>query len=258
MKTKIYKIMIVLMSFISTCATAQDAVTFILHSQKTVEIGSMEMTSTISIYDAAGNERRRSIRTAVREFEGGHYMLITFLSPADVQGTVLLIHDYTDKTDDMWIYLPALRKVRRIVSSERGRNFMGSEFTNADMSRPRITDFEYSFTGYSQVDQHRCRVISAKCKTITLAKEYGYHSALHHIDEKLQLTRKIEYFDADDKLQKVQYLEDYRRQRNQQYFAFSMTMQNVQTKRRSVMTVNEFKIGCDLPAAAFTPNTLNP
>ena len=45
----------------------------------------------------------------------------------------------------MWIYLPALRKVRRIVSSEKGKSFMGSEFSNADMSAPKLDDYAYNY-----------------------------------------------------------------------------------------------------------------
>ena len=67
----------------------------------------------------------------------------SFTSPADVRGTAMLIYDYENKDDDMWIYMPAIRKIRRIVSSEKGKNFMGSEFTNADMSKPNMNDFDY-------------------------------------------------------------------------------------------------------------------
>src|SRR4030042_2147588 len=114
-------------------------------SQKATEVidyASMEMVSTLKIYDAKGSERVRQITTATRKFGEKNKTMIKFISPADVKGTAMLIYDYENTGDDMWIYMPALRKTRRIVSTEKGKNFMGSEFTNADMSKPNMDVYQ--------------------------------------------------------------------------------------------------------------------
>ena len=64
-----------------------------------------------------------------------------FLSPPDVKGTGLLIFDYEENDDDMWLFMPSLRKTRRIVSSEKAKSFMGSEFSYADITPPALNDF---------------------------------------------------------------------------------------------------------------------
>ena len=79
--------------------------------------------------------------------------IIKFISPAEVQGTGILIYDYENRPDDMWIYLPALRKTRRIVSREKSNSFMGSEFSNADMTAPSLEDFEYTLLGSEKIDE---------------------------------------------------------------------------------------------------------
>ena len=68
----------------------------------------------------------------------------------------MLIFDYEDKSDDMWILLPSLRRTRRIVSSEKGKSFMGSEFTNADMSKPDLNDFTFKILGSAEADNNEC------------------------------------------------------------------------------------------------------
>ena len=126
---------------------AQDAREISKKAGDAIELEAMEMVSTLKIISANGDERIRTVSTATKKFGEASKTIIKFLEPADVRGTTLLIHDYENKDDDMWIFMPALRRTRRIVSSEKGNNFMGSEFTNADMSKPNIDDFSYRLLG---------------------------------------------------------------------------------------------------------------
>src|SRR5665647_1111812 len=145
MKTKL--IFTALAMFISMTLFSQSPQEIVQKSVDMIDISSMEMISTLKIMDAKGNVRERQITTASKKFGDANKMLIKFIAPADVKGTTLLVYDYDNKSDNMWIYMPALRKVRRIVSTEKGKSFMGSEFTNADMSKPNDTDFSYSLLG---------------------------------------------------------------------------------------------------------------
>ena len=73
--------------------------------------------------------------------DGLEKRMIRFIEPADVRGTSMLVVDNKNSADEMWIYLPALKKTRRIVTSEKGKSFMSSEFSNADMASPAVSDF---------------------------------------------------------------------------------------------------------------------
>ncbi|MBN2807444.1 MAG: outer membrane lipoprotein-sorting protein, partial [Prolixibacteraceae bacterium] len=70
------------------------------------------------------------------------------------------------------------------------------------------------------------------------------------------LAHKIEYYDSDNELLRVQSISDYRKQANDGYFAFHMDMKNVQNQRRSVMKVEKFQMGSTLPETHFSPNSL--
>ena len=249
MKTTLTTIFI----FCALTLTAQNAREISRKSMDITEVGDMEMISTINIHDGRGNVRTRQISTASREFKECTKMLIRFLAPADVKGTALLVYDYDDQDDSQWIYMPALRKVRRIVSTEKGKNFMGSEFTNADMSRPNQQDFDYQLVGEEVYEGRKCWKIKAIGKTDAIKQQNGFSSNISYIDQQLFLCYKIEYFDLSDKLHRIQYVTDYRKQANGKYFAYRMTMQNVQNKRKSEMIVDKFQLGSKLPESTFSP-----
>ncbi|MGI5975042.1 MAG: outer membrane lipoprotein-sorting protein [Paludibacter sp.] len=237
--------------------TAQDAEEISEKAMDAIKIQDMEMISTINIYDARGNVRTRQISMASRKFTECTKMIIRFLAPADVKGTTLLVHDYEDKDDNQWIYMPALRNVRRIVSTEKAKNFMGSEFTNADMSKPNLKDYEYKILGVEEYEGKSCWKIEAVCKTDKVRQENGFSKRVSLIDKNLYLCYKIEYYDLSDTMYRTQYISDYRKLEDGNYFAYSMTMENLKNGRKSEMIVDKFQLGSKLSENIFSPSMLD-
>ena len=233
--------------------SGQDAHEISKKASDAIKLDAMEMVSTLKIISANGDERVRKISTATRKFGDASKTMMKFLEPADVRGTTLLVYDYENKDDDMWIYMPALRKTRRIVSGEKGNNFMGSEFTNADMSKPNIDDFNYKLLGEDAIDGKSCWKIEATCKTEDLEDQYGFSKRIVYIDKGNYLTYKMEYYDLSGEFSKEEIIKDYREQSNGSYFAFYMEIRNLQNNRRSEMTIDNFQLGSNLPEAQFSP-----
>lgn len=254
MKTLVITIIVFLASL---NLSAQDARAISDKASNSIQLDAMEMVSTLKIMNAAGKERLRTISTATRKFGDVSKTLMKFIEPADVRGTTLLVFDYEKKDDDMWIYMPALRKVRRIVSSEKGKNFMGSEFTNADMSKPTLDDFNYKLLGEETVDGKACWKVESACKNEDLEDDYGFSKRVSYIEKDNYLTHKVEYYDLDGELLRVEIISDYKKQSNGEYFAFYMEMKNVQNNRRSIMTVDKFQLGSNLSEAQFSPSMLD-
>lgn len=253
MKT-IFTLAFILLS--SFCLRAQDARAISEKASKSINLDAMEMVSTLKIISPAGEERIRTISTATRKFGDISKMIMKFIEPADVRGTTLLVFDYENKDDDLWIYLPALRKTRRIVSGEKGKNFMGSEFTNADMSKPNLNDFNYKLLGEETLDGELCWKIESTCTNENLEDEYGFSKQVSFIEKDSYLAHKIEYYDLDGELLRVQTISNYQKQVNGGYFAFYMEMKNVQNNRRSVMIVDKFQLGSNLSESQFSPAML--
>lgn len=222
-----------------------------------MEINSMEMASTLKILDDKGRERIRKTVNATREFEGVTKTIVKFTAPADVQGTAMLIFDYEDQADDMWIYLPALRKTRRIVSSEKGKSFMGSEFSNADMTKPNLDDFDYKIIRSEKYDDKDCWLIEALCKNEDIEDENGYSKRISWIEKETFLVYKMEFYDFDGELHKIQYIKDFRMQTNKKYFAFYMEKENVQNGRKSIMIIDQFQAGSTMSESSFSPTMLS-
>ncbi|MDD2824626.1 MAG: outer membrane lipoprotein-sorting protein [Bacteroidales bacterium] len=241
---------------VSLPVSGQTAAQISKRSAEAADIGPMEMDLTVFIRDSKGNERVRQITMSSGKFGDVGITLIRFTAPADVKGTLLLIYDHPDKDDDMWIFMPALKKVRRIISSEKGKSFMGSEFTNADMSKPNQADFNYTLLGTVEYNGNTCWKIETTGIDTDIQKASGYSKTVRYIDQKNYVSHRVEYYDFSGNLHRIQHLSDYKEQTGKTYFAHRMVMENVQNKRVSEMIVNRLQMGTDLSENAFSPTAL--
>lgn len=128
------------------------------------------------LIDRRGNKRERQIRMMRKDFGKDSYVVNFFLSPADVKDTGFLTYDYDapGRDDDQWLYLPALRKSKRIASSDKSGKFMGSDFFYSDMSRPDLDDFTYALEKEAEVDGAKVWIIQATPISEEVADETGY------------------------------------------------------------------------------------
>ena len=224
-------------------------------TQKATDISNpdaFEMTSTLTTYDSKGRERVRQTTSATKKFGETTKTILKFLSPADVKGTGILIFDYKNKDDDMWIYLPALRRTRRIISSEKSKSFMGSEFSNVDMSRPNPDDFNYKLDRTTQYEGKTCWVIESTPKTDKIADENGYSKKIALIDKNSYEVYQVKYYDLDGELWKVMTVSDYQDLGNGKVMARKMEIKNVQNGRRSVLSIDKLQMGSSLTENNFT------
>ena len=242
---------------ISFAAMSQSAREISDKAAKTVEISTFEMAQTLKIIDAKGNERIQKTSSKSLKTADGTKTLMVFNAPADVAGTSMLIYDYDVKEDDMWIYLPALRKTRRIVSTEKGQSFMGSEFTNADMSKPNIDDFEYKIISSETINGKACHVIEATPASKESLNSNGFSRKVSYIDKENYLCYKIEYYDLKGRHLKTQIIGDYRAVEGGNFFYYEMEMKNEQNGRKSVLVTDKFKAQSQMSEAQFSPSNLD-
>ncbi|MBF0278909.1 MAG: outer membrane lipoprotein-sorting protein [SAR324 cluster bacterium] len=111
--------------------------------------------STMILIDRKNNQRVRQTKQFSKEYGDDTKAISFFLSPADVKNTSFLSYNWDDesKEDDSWLYLPALRKVKRIASSDKSGSFMGSDFTYADIEGVEIEDYDYAFVKGKEKEQ---------------------------------------------------------------------------------------------------------
>jgi hypothetical protein len=164
--------------------------------------GSLTATIKLTITEKNGAIRNRTISMTTKSFPDGlEKRFIKFISPADVRGTTMLVVDKKDAADEMWIYLPALKRTRRIVTSEKGKSFMSSEFSNADMSSPTLSDFvNKHLPGSGQNNQW---IIESTPVNEDKADEYGYSRKISYISMDTYQVEKMEFYNFDNELFKT-------------------------------------------------------
>ena len=165
-------------------------------------------TMQMIMINSAGQKTVRDMRGKTLEKEGGDKSLMEFLSPADVKGTKLLTYQHVNKDDDQWLYLPALKRIKRISSRNKTGSFMGSEFSYEDISAQEVE--KYTYPGETQevpCGDKTCY----KGERIPKDKLSGYTKQITWIDKENFLVQKVEYFDRKKALIKTAIFSDYKK-----------------------------------------------
>lgn len=158
---------------------------------------------TMTLENSSGQTRVRTIEGWEREMsEDEEQRFSRFLEPADVKDTTLLTYDYEHKDDDIWLYLPALKKVKRILSSNKSDYFMGSDFTYEDMENLDLVNWTYALVATETVDGVECNVLDATPSTDEERAETAYSKVKYWIGVEDNLFRKVDYYDKKDRLSK--------------------------------------------------------
>lgn len=132
------------------------------------------------LIDKHGKQRIRKIHSMNKDKGKDKQRIMFFLQPADVKNTGFLTYDYDDanKDDDQWLYLPALRKSKRISTSDKSGSFMGSDFTYSDMTSRELQDYDFSLKKEMQVNGHDVWIIESIPRSKKVIKETGNTKSL--------------------------------------------------------------------------------
>ena len=136
------------------------------------QISDLEMI----LIDKGGEKRVHKIRSFNMDKGKDTLRLMFFLTPADVEDTAFLTYDYreADRDDDQWLYLPALRKTKRIATSDKSGSFMGSDFSYADMTKRDLERYDFTLLKEGKVGNVDVWLIESIPRTKKVIDEYGY------------------------------------------------------------------------------------
>jgi outer membrane lipoprotein-sorting protein len=238
MRTFLLSVSLMAMGLMSLSVSAEENAREIMKkSQDAMTVAGSESINTLIISDGKGNERVRKFSSAQKADAAGKVtkMVMRFLEPADVKGTGILTFDYEDKNDDMWLYMPALRKVRRIVSREKTKSFMGSEFSNADITKPQVSDYSYRLLNTENVGDIECWKIEMTPSSEEVRDASGYSKKIGWVGKSDYTTRKTEFYDLNGALVKVMKTDKVRLldEKSKKYQPVDISMENVQNGRSS-------------------------
>lgn len=236
-------------------AQLPDAAQILNHSRELSLVGTMSATINLSITEKNGQSRNRTISMTTKSFDGGlEKRIIKFIEPADVRGTAMLVVDNQISDDEMWIYLPALKRTRRIVSSEKGKSFMSSEFTNADMSSPAISDFENHHLQTS--GEKDVWIIESIPVNEDKEDEYGYSRKISYINMNNYHVEKMEFYNYDNELFKTILINSFHEMPGGKYMVSNMVADNLITGRKSQIVFSNIREQIEVGDSYFTVQNL--
>ncbi len=207
----------------------------------------------MTLKNRKGQESIREIKTKTLEVEGdGDKSLSLFLEPADVKGTASLTYSHGLKPDDQWLYLPALKRVKRISSKNKSGPFMGSEFAFEDLGSQEVEKYTYKYLRDEACGDYECYVIER-----FPAYEYsGYTRQIGWIDKEAYRAIKVEYYDRKNALLKTLTSSDYQQYAGKHWRANTMEMINHQTGKSTRLDWQNYAFKTGLTENDFDKNGL--
>ena len=207
----------------------------------------------IVLRNAAGQESSRQVRTTTLEVTNdGDKSLSIFDHPRDVKGTAFLSFSHPVGADDQWLYLPALKRVKRIASRNKSGPYMGSEFSYEDLASFEVEKYTYKFIGEEPCEGGTCYVI----EQFPVDKYSGYTRLVNWIDTTEFRSWKTDFYDRKDSLLKTLTVKKYEQYLDKYWRIMDMTMVNHQSKKSTDVIFSQYEFGLGLSDADFNKNSL--
>jgi len=215
--------------------------------------GNTTVDLNMTLLNADGSEVVRKMRNKILEVENdGDKTLIIFDQPPDLRGTALLTYTHKTDADDQWLYLPALKRAKRISSADKSGPFMGSEFAFEDLTSQEVEKYHYRYLREEHLDGNPHFVI----ERTPVDKKSGYTRQIVWVDREYR-TQKIEYYDRKNALLKTMLLEGYQLYLDQFWRAERTAMTNHQTGKATILEYQNYKFLQGLTELDFTREALS-
>jgi outer membrane lipoprotein-sorting protein len=189
-----------------------------------------------------GGKSTRLLKMKTLEVDDdGDKSLMVFDEPKDIKGTALLSHSHTIEPDDQWLFLPSIKRTKRIASKNKSGPFMGSEFAFEDLNSFELEKYTYRYLG----DEDYMGQESFIVEQLPVDEFSGYTWQRVWIDKKYYRPLKVEFYDRKESLLKTLYFDDYKQHLGKHWRAHKMTMKNHQTGNATeLVTLNmKFQTG---------------
>jgi outer membrane lipoprotein-sorting protein len=212
--------------------------------------------ATVTLLNKAGQQRIRQTFGATKLQDNGvdNRRMIRFLSPPDIKGTVTLLIEHADNDDDIWIYLPALKKVRRLVASNKKDSFVGTDFAYGDVIGHKVEEWHHRLLGEEAVDAQPCYVIESVPKSASVQSSSGYTKRRTWIRQDNFVDIKGEFWDQAGQFLKTSRFTDVQLvdPARGKWQPMRLEMVNVQTGHQTIIAFENFKANLGLKDDVFT------
>ncbi|MBM9616921.1 outer membrane lipoprotein-sorting protein [Desulfobulbus rhabdoformis] len=206
----------------------------------------------MTLINKRGRQRIREVEQYSKDYGKDTKSVMVFEQPADVKGTAFLSWDYDNpvKDDDKWLYMPAMKKVRRISGSSTNEYFMGTDFTYDDMGDRNVDEDTHTLLGKEKIDGRDCW----KIESIPVDKQDMYTRKIIWVDQEGHFSLKTEYYDKDGLL-KIYRALVFKRQ-DGFWTTFKSEMDNVSREHRTIMETSSMQYDTGIKNRMFKVSTI--
>ena len=196
----------------------------------------------------------RSMRQMVLEVaDDGDKSIMVFDRPRDLKGTAILTFTHRVGNDDQWLYLPALKRVKRISSADKSGPFMGSEFAFEDLASQEVEKYRYTYLRDEECGAMPCYVV----ERIPVDPKSGYSRQVTWIDQQEYRLQRVDYYDRKGDLLKTMTLDGYRQYLQRHWRADEMLMVNHQSGKSTLLRFDNYQFQVGLQDSDFTRGALS-
>lgn len=220
------------------------------------KIKTLKTESTMVLVNDKGQKRERKNATTLKLQANGvdSNLLVKFSFPNDIKGTGFLQIEHSEGDDDQWIYLPALKKSRRLVANNKKDSFVGSDFSYGDISLPKVDLYQHTLLRTENIDSKDCYVIESIPANDTVKANNGYSKKVTWVSKDSFVEVKVEYYDLAGRLLKTQMIGKHTlvEPDKQRWFALHREMINHQTGHKTVLNFDRAESGVPVADELFT------
>lgn len=215
--------------------------------------GNFTANMKMILTDRKGRSAIREIRIKNIEVQkDGDKSMSIFDTPRDIKDTAMLTFSHKLDADDQWLYLPALKRVKRISSRNKSGPFMGSEFAYEDLGSQEVEKYEHIYLG----EEHLNGVVAFKSKRIPNYKYTGYKKQIIWIEKDRYIPLKIDFYDRKNSLLKTLTFNNYQQYLGKYWRALEMDVVNHQNGKKTKLLWSNYKFDTGLKDSDFKPNKL--
>ena len=223
------------------------------HDNRDIGFGDSSADMTMVLRNKQGDESKRQINNKTLEVEGdGDKSLVIFDEPKDVKGTAFLSFTHKSGPDDQWLYLPALKRVKRIASDNKSGPFMGSEFAFEDISSQEIEKYTYKYIKDEKINNIDCYIV----ERYPVDEKSGYTRQVVWYDKVYYRLIKTVFYDRKNSLLKTLTYHDYNLYLDKYWRADNMIMENHQTGKSTDLLFSNYQLANGFTDSDFNKNSL--
>lgn len=257
-RTKIASLLLItlqLNTFNALAETAEEKGLAIAIEADKRETGFIDSTAnmTMELRNKQGETSVRQIRIKTLEVEGdGDKAMSVFEEPADVKGTAFLTFSHAIESDEQWMFLPSIKRVKRINSKNKSGPFMGSEFAFEDIGSQEVEKYTYKYLRDETLNGVDCYVV----ERIPAYEHSGYTRQLGWINKAEYRPEKIIFYDRKNSLLKTLTYSGYKRYLDRYWRADQLSMENHQTGKSTLLKWSDYQFKTGLEDKDFSRNSL--